>query len=186
MTSRTYATLDANRLGDGLLLDMGNLVVLTNADDLDNHRKVLGTVAKGAGDSFFECYFYTETQPDDLADWCSVGVATSDSPLDAYVGEDADSYGFVVGTGEIVNSGAPIVTVNEQVERTCIGVLLRADPVAPSLAFYVKGALVYELSLPTGKFWVPAVTVSSLEAGNVRAFVNFGQRGFDYPIAVVS
>jgi hypothetical protein len=186
MTSRTYATLDANRLGDGLLLDMGNLVVLTNADNLDNHRKVLGTVAKGAGDSFFECYFYTDTQPDDLADMCSVGVATADSPLDAYVGEDSDSYGFIVGTGEIMNAGSAVETVNEQAERTCIGVLLRADPVSPSLAFYVDGSFVYELALPTGKFWLPAITVSGLEAGNVRAFVNFGQRGFDYPVAVVS
>lgn len=185
MTSRTYSTLDPNRIGDGLSLSMGNLIVSTSADDLDNHRKALGTVPRGTGTAYFECYFYSDTQPDDLGDTCSVGVATVDSDLDAYVGEDANSYGFIVGTGEIQNAGSAIETVNEQAERICIGVLLRVTA-TPNVIFYVNGNQVYEVSLPTGKFWVPAVTVSGMAADDMSAFVNFGQRGFDHPSLMVA
>lgn len=186
MTSKTFATLNANALGEGLLLSSGNMIVTTDADGLDNHRKALGTVPRGTGDAYFECYFYSDTRPDDLGGSCSVGIATPDSPLDEYTGEDADSFGLIVGTGEITTHDSAGLFVNPQAERLCIGVLLRADPVSPTVAFSVNGSLLAEIALPAGKFWVPSVTVSGLPAGDMKAFLNFGQRGFDYPAIVVS
>ena len=188
MSSRTFATFDPNRIGDGLALEMGNLILRTNADQLSNQRKCLGTVPRGSGDAYFECYFYSDTRPDDLADSCSVGIALVTSPLDNYVGEDSDSIGLIVGTGEIQTAGAAIETVNAQAERLCIGVLLRlaGSSAGDSVAFSVNGSLLAEVAIPSSNFWVPAVTVSGLDAGDMRAFVNFGQRGFDYPAIVVS
>jgi hypothetical protein len=186
MTSRTFATLNANALGGGLLLSAGNLIVTTDTDNIDRNRKVLGTVPRGTGDAYFECYFYSDTRPDDLSETCSVGVATPDSALDQATGEDADSFGLIVGTGEITTHDSGSLFVNPLTERLCIGVLLRADLVAPTLAFSVNGSLLEEIALPAGKFWVPSLTVSGLPAGDMKAFVNFGQRGFDYPAVVVS
>ena len=75
MTSRTYATLNANALGDGLSLDQGNLVVTTNADGLDFHRAVFGTQPKGTGQMYFETYFYSTSRPTGgLVNLLSVGV----------------------------------------------------------------------------------------------------------------
>jgi hypothetical protein len=188
VSSRTFATLDPNRIGDGLALEMGNLIVKTNADQLSNARKCLGTVPRGTGDAYFECYFYSDTRPADLAETCSVGIAQVGSSLDTYVGEDADSIGLIIGTGEIQSGGSVIETVNSQAERLCIGVLVRleAGSAGDTVAFSVNGNLLYEASIPDGQFWVPAVTVSGLDAGDMRAFLNFGQRGFDYPAIVVS
>lgn len=167
---------------------MGNLIVKTNADQLSNARKCLGTVPRGAGSAYFECYFYSDTRPDDLAETCSVGIAQVGSPLDAYVGEDSDSIGLIVGTGEIQSGGSAIETVNAQAERLCIGVLIRIEggSAGDSVAFSVNGNLLAEVAIPSSEFWVPAVTVSGLDAGDMRAFLNFGQRGFDYPAIVVS
>ena len=91
--SRIVATLDPHRLGDGLELLQGNVVVTTNKV-CDFHRMVMGSIAIGIGTVAFECYFYSTSNPSaGLVNLCSVGIAVQDAALNAYVGEEADSNG---------------------------------------------------------------------------------------------
>jgi hypothetical protein len=51
----------------------------------------------------------------------------------------------------------------------------------PFVAWYVEGSQVGAVFLPSGKFWCVAVSVGSTDvgAGDLSAFVNFGQRAFE-------
>jgi hypothetical protein len=93
--SKTFCTLDPHRLGDGLDLSQGNLVVSTTAV-CDFHRAVFGSIALGVGNAAFECYVYSTSRPAaGLANLFSVGLAEVHASLNHYVGEEADSNGVL-------------------------------------------------------------------------------------------
>lgn len=193
--SRIYCTLDPHRCGDGLTLSQGNLIVTTNKV-CDFHRMVLGTQAIGVGTVGFECYFYSTSFPSaGLANLTSVGVAVADCALDKVVGEEvsADSAaepmswglisagGLVTAGPGIYAGGDLVVSTAEIAERACIGVLLRNGP-SPYVSWQANGNYLGQVALPTGKFYVPAVSIgSSASPTDVAAFLNFGQRGLDFP-----
>lgn len=179
MTTRVYATLDPNSIGPGLFLDAGNLVVSTAADALDSHRKVLGTVPKAVDDSYFECHFWSVAQTS-LAGMIAVGVAQQFALLDNAVGEDSFSTGYWPADGVVKQNNATIATCPVVNERVCIGVLVHlSTPGSEQVVFSVDGNQVAVAPLPAGKFWLPAVTVSGGNAGEVQAVLNFGIDAFD-------
>lgn len=181
MTSRTFATLDPNALGPGLALSFGNQVVTTDQAGLigTTSQRVHGTIAKAVGYGFFEGAFYS-TSRGDLTGCCSIGVAEADSSLNAKVGEDAESWGFWPADGGIYNGGVQVVAGQPIAERMWIEVYLHMSGTSAGtfLAFYVDGNPYATVFLPDGKFWVPAGGVSSEIAGDLSAFINFGQRPF--------
>lgn len=183
MTAKTFATLNPNALGSGLALDLGNLVVTTNADSLDGSRAVFGTIPKAVGHGFFAGYFYS-TSRGDLSGLASIGLCRTTAGLDKYVGQDSLGWGLRPFDGGIWHNGASVVSGNPMDERLCISVYCNFNaPTGPYLAWFVDGSFYASVILPTdshgGFFWVPAVSIGGDVAGDLSCFVNFGQRPFD-------
>lgn len=192
--NKVFCTLDPHRLGDGLELSQGNLVV-TTTKVCDFHRMVLGTIALGAGDAAFEAYVFSQSRPSaGLSNLSSVGVAIADCSLDKVVGEEvsADTAAIPTSIGYIpaggLTSGGPgihaggslVETLQETGERQCLGVYL--SNTHGFVSFHVNGNYLGQYALTPGKFWVPAGSIgSSASPNDVAMYFNFGQRGLDYP-----
>lgn len=177
MTSRTYATLDRNRLGPGLLLDDSDLQITTSVA-CDGARKVLGSLPVMSGEYAYECYVWSTSQGD-LSGLVSIGVAQPDSALNSGVGSDAKSFGFWTADGVVKSNGSTVDSPGKQPERVCIGVHLSLSPSAATCAFFVNGAVVSTVDLPTGKAWLPALTLGGTSASDINASINFGGWRFD-------
>lgn len=177
------ATLNPNALGDGLGLDLGNLVVTTLRTNLDRNRKVLGTLPKAVGRAYIEAYFYSTFQGD-LTGLCALGIAATNVPLNTSVGNDALSWAIRPDTGGIWNNSTEIESGSGPVvkERNCIGIYVNFDGIdstgQPYVAWFVNGSQYASVLLPTGHFWVIAVSIGSTAqgAGDLSCFVNFGSR----------
>lgn len=176
--SRRFATLDPNKLGSSLRLDYGNLVVTTTEGNLSMERAAFGNIAKGNGRAYFETYFYSESRGD-LSLLLSVGIARIDAPLNQYIGRDATTYGLRAADGGIWNDNTEIVAGSIPGERVCLGVFLDLLASPPTCAWSVDGSEYALVELDAGHFWLPAVSIGSDTAGDVSAFVNFGQRPFE-------
>lgn len=179
MTSRVLSTWNPNALGDGLVLDQGNLVVTTGADALDNSRKVLGTLPKASSVAFFESVFWSTPQVD-LGSNIAIGVAKTTSALDVQPGGDADSWGYYPATGDIINNSAGVGSINPIDERTIIGIYLNYFSSALYMNIIIEGSWVASFELDSG-FYVPCAMLAGGNAGETSLFSNFGQRGFNYP-----
>lgn len=177
MTSRTYATLDRNRLGPGLLLDDSDLQITTNIS-CDGERKVLGSLPVMSGEYAFECYVWSTSQGD-LSGLVSVGVAQPASALDAGVGSDALSVGFWPADGIVKSNGITLASPGDKPERVCLGVHLSLSPSSATCDFLVNGSVVYTADLPTGKAWLPAIGIGASSAADINAAINCGDWGFD-------
>lgn len=188
--SRIVATLDPHRCGDGLELLQGNVVVTTNKV-CDFHRSVFGTLAIGIGTVAFECYFYSTSNPSaGLVNLCSVGIAVQDAALDKYVGEEADTSGPLswglrtsdgAGNAGIYAGDTQLIALDQIPERKCIGVILYNDSSAPYVAWQLEGNTLGQVALPTGRFFVPAVSIGSAASPNDNnAYLNFGQHPLDF------
>lgn len=198
--NRVFCTLDPHRLGQSLSLSQGNLVVNTTKV-CDFHRMALGTIALPVGTVGFECYAYSTSFVDDgLSNLFSVGVALADADLDEACGEGVSddsaaepvSWGLICAGG--LTSGGPgihaggelLVSTATIAERRCIGVLLKALPTGSYASWHVNGNYLGQVALPAGRSFVPAVSIgSSASADDVAAYLNFGQRGLDYPSMIL-
>lgn len=186
MTSKTYATLNRNAKDEFLLLSQGDQIVTTVGANLTGEHMVLGTIPKAVGHVYFECYFWSVSRGN-LAGLASVGVAALDAELNKYVGQADNTWGFRPFDGGIWNNDAQVVAGPVIPERSCIGVYVNfnASP-SPLLAFFVSGSLHREIYLPNDSggndFIVAAISLGSgadVAAGDISAFVNFGQRTMD-------
>lgn len=191
MPSKILATLDPHRLGDGLVLSQGNLVVTTNSV-LDIHRSAFGSIEMAEGMSAFECQFWSTSRPSaGLANLCSVGIAESDASLAKYVGEEATSWGFRPTEAAVYNndasiSGAASPAIQTTAERVTIGVLLDCIASPPIAVWHVNGNPIFQVTLSANKFYVPAVSIGSSTPGDVSAYLNFGQRLLNFPLMSVT
>lgn len=186
MTARTYSTLDANRIGPGLAPDDSNLRV-TTLIACDGKRMILGDLAQFSGVSTYEVYFWS-TLRNPLTALASYGVAQPDVDLANFVGGDAagKSWGFRPADGQVWNANANVsgTSVQAVAERVCLGLRLTLGPSLCTCEWLVNGSVVYSTSaLPTGKAWVPAISMGSTVAGDVSATVNFGLNRFDQTTA---
>lgn len=177
MTSYTYATLDRNRLGPGLLLDDSDLQITTSIA-CDGARKVLGSLPVMSGEYAYECYVWSTSQGD-LSGLVSIGVAQPNSVLNAAVGNDAASVGYWPADGVVKSNGSTLGSPGKTPERKCLGVRLLLSPTSATCEFRVDGALLYTATLPTGKAWLPAIGLGGSSAGDILASVNFGVWRFD-------
>lgn len=186
MTARVYSTWNPNALGEGLLLEQGNLVVTTGADNLSNDRKVLGTLPKGTAPGFYETVFWSTPQVS-LGDNVATGVAQPDSPLDQAVGADSKSCGYYPATGQIILNGTVLTTSHTAhdpiIERIDIGVYFHPFGGHMYVSFIVAGTWIYEVDLGTSGLWVPAQTLAGGIAGETSSYTRFGGGGvaFNYP-----
>lgn len=190
MTAPTYSLFTANGLGPDLDISQGGLVVTTSLDGTTADRKALALLPKGSGVSYFECQFFTKTQPSVLPTGVAVGVASPYSDLALGAGSDADSWAYDPVTGYVYNSGAQQDAFTFQpdapqalatAERQVIGIYLDIGPSLVTMGIAIDGSYAGQLSLPTGQFWVPCVTVCGGAAGDTSAFFIFGQNAFNYP-----
>jgi hypothetical protein len=200
MSAKTFCTLDLHRCDSALSISQGGLVVTTNKL-ADFHRKVLGTLAFSTSSLAFECQFWSTSRPTlGLVNLCAVGVASIGSAISGkFVGEDTTS-GLVAscglrpsnGTGGDTGAGIYSNNVLQQSfrqidERQVIGVLLSNDPTTPIVAFHVNGNYLGQFTLPAGLLYAPAVSLgSTAAAGDVSAYLNFGQYALDFPYMSVS
>lgn len=191
MPSKVLATLDPHRLGDGLVLSQGNLVV-TTTKVCDIHRSVFGTIAMAEGMSAFECQFWSTSRPSaGLSGLCRVGLAEVDSSLAKAVGEESTSWGLGPTEAEITNNNASISSgaspaIQTIAERVCHGVLLDCTVSPPIAVWHVNGNPIFQATLTANKFYVPAVSIGSTIAGDVSAYLNFGQRLLNFPLMSVT
>lgn len=182
MASRVYSFLNPNALGPGLMLLNGGRVVTTTLPSLDKNRKVMATLPKGAGDAYFETQFFTQTQPTATPVGMRVGVCASDSSLVTCVGDDVYSYGYECSTGRLYNNTGFQTLASVAAERTVIGIYLSVA--ALRLTFFIGGNYIGFTTLPSGKFWVPSISVFGSSPGDISAYINTGQTGFENPINV--
>ena len=179
MSSRVFGTWDENALGDGLVLDLGGLVVKTGQNALSNSRKVIGTLFKATGTGYFESEFWSIPQVS-LGTNVAIGLAQPDSPLNQAVGADSKSVAFYPATGLVLSNGATVATLDIVPERTVISMYMSL--LTPTLLIAINGTLRGSISLASGKSWAPACTVAGGNAGETFNFTNFGQRGFNYRV----
>ncbi len=177
MSART-CVIDSNACGAGLSVDDSMLQITTIAGALSSARSVHGDVSAMSGEFAFELYVWTVSRVA-LGTRVSIGIAKPTDTLDHEIGSSADSYGYRIGDGTVRNNSSTLVTVQTAAERTCIGVRVSLAPGAASVSWYVAGTLVHTQSLPTGQAWVPAVTISGGDAGDINAWLNFGQHRWD-------
>jgi hypothetical protein len=178
MPAQTFGTWDQNALGAGLVLQMGGLVIVTGDSNLTNARKALGTLPKGSGTGYFENEFYSVPQVN-LGTNCAVGVAQPTSALNAAPGQDALSWAFYPGTGDVKNNGAVLMNIGIVPERTVISVYLSLIT-TPQLILAVSGSWKASIALPAGKVWLPTAMLAGGNAGETGLYTNMGQRGFNY------
>lgn len=185
MTTKIRSVLNQNALGPGLALDQGGLVVTTTADNLDQNRKVLGTVPRALGELYYECAFYSTTRPTTLPVGVRCGIALAQSTLDTCCGDDIRSLGFELGTGKIYNAGVNTQTITVAQERTMLGVHVTASAGSAVVSFFVDGVFqATETFTFIGGFYVPCITVCGSTAADMNAYFNSGIRGFRYPLMV--
>lgn len=188
MSTKIVCTLDRNRTGPGLELEADNVTVTTTIA-CDFRRAIFGTLAHGSGIVAYEAYVWSQSQPQaGLLNLVSIGlVAEGKCSVKEYVGGEPYSYGFRPADGRVDNNGVQISSnsagsIQPVQERHCIGVYIDLSG-SPFAAWAVDGATVFQHALPSGQFWLPALSIGSSTAGDIQAECNFGgdARLLDYP-----
>lgn len=193
--SKIIDTLDPNRCDNSIILSQG-FTVATNNAIVDYNRKVTGNLAFAAGRIAYECKFWSNSRPTNgPANLTSVGVCSVQTPVTGhYVGGDTvtatvDSCGLRPSDGSAGGGLAGIYRNNALVgstfancfERQTIGVMLDNTVSPPIVAFQVNGQPAGQATLTAGLFYLPAISIGcSASAGDISAFLNFGQYRFDY------
>jgi hypothetical protein len=186
MTTKVYSTLDPTKQGLLLNLLQGNLQ-MTTLDVCDFSRAVFGTIAQGAGRSAYECYVWSQSQPQGgLVNLWSVGVAASTCSLALPVGHEALSWGLrqdgVYNNNVKISSDSGGNEIQGIGERKCIGFFLdQSNPSAPYAVWVLEGNAIFQCNLTPGHFYVPAFSIGSSTPADVSLQVNFGQNLFNYP-----
>jgi hypothetical protein len=179
MSSRLYCTLDP-ACGPGLLVKTGNLIATTTQNALDIHRAIHGTLAVTSGTYYYEVIYWSTLQ-NTMANLVSFGVSQPQGDLAKYVGEETVSYGWRFADNGVYNNNLRSITVIAYPERLVFGCYVSLSPTTCTALFTVNGTPVASQTLPNGKSWVPAFTLSGTVAGDQQIQVNFGQALFDAP-----
>ena len=182
MTTRLFSTFDPANLGASLGLEQANTIVVTTATaDID--RAVRALYGKSGFQWFAEFASYGSAT---ITGAVSYGVVNDSASLATYVGGDANGYGYRAGDGKIYTNGASVATVDTAVHGDIIGVWVNiGDGTAATVTWFLNGVEQDTQSLPDSGPWYLAATVSSATADTIRAWINTGQRDFEYPVAGV-
>lgn len=183
MTSRLFSTFDPANLGASLGLEQANTIVVTTAT-ADINRAVRALYGKSGFQWFAEFASYGAAT---ITGAVSYGVVNASASLATYVGGDANGYGYRAGDGKIYTNGASVATVTAAVHGDIIGVWVNiGDGSAATVTWFLNGVPQYTQALPNAGPWYLAATISSPTSDAMRAWVNTGQRDFEYPVAGVN
>lgn len=182
MASRAFSFLNPNALGPGLMLLNGGRVVTTTQPSLDKNRKVMGTLPKGAGDGYFEVQFFTQSQPATIPVGMRVGVCATGVSLSSCCGDDLLSWGYECSTGRLYTNGGWAALTSGTPERTVIGMYVSLA--LNRLTVFIGGNYIGYSNLTPGQFWVPCISVYGSSPGDISAYINTGQTGFENPVNV--
>lgn len=181
MSTQLFGRLSQNFCEPSLLITQGGAVVTTQADTLTNARKVMTDNPRGTGLFCFEAFVYSTTLAA-LGTNFAVGLARVTSSLTAATGGDTLSYGYYPGDGSIKNNGANVASALNWVtaERNAIQVFGNLS--SGQINFAVNGAWLAAITIPTGQFYVPSLTVSGGQAGENSIYINTGLTGLFFPL----
>lgn len=175
--SRTYATFDPS-----LALKDANTVVYATATT-DINRTARCTLPKSGYQWFAEFAVWGD---DVITDAVSFGLVNASASLSTYVGGDANGVGYRVAEGQIHNNGASVQSVTAGAYKDVIGVWLNAsDGVNAYVTWFLNGVLLYTYTLPNLGPWYLAASVSNPDTDTRYAWINTGQRAFEFPVAGV-
>lgn len=177
--TRLYATFDPAALGPALALEQANTVLVTTATaDINRTARVL--YGKQSWQGFGEFAAWGDAS---ISNAVSFGVVTEDASLSTFVGGDAEGFGYRVAEGAIYSNGASIATVAAGAKGDVIGIWLQiGDGSAPTATWFRNGIPLHTQSLPSVGPWYLAATISSPTADSLRAWINTGQRAFEFPV----
>src|SRR5690606_7749146 len=109
MTLRVYSVFDPANIDADLTLEQGGVVVTTVTSGLDYNNTVRGTLSQSEGDHSVEFIVYGDAAS--IAGKVAIGVGTSATSLNAYVGSENHSIGYLVGNGAIHRNGGSVQSV---------------------------------------------------------------------------
>jgi hypothetical protein len=176
MTTQTYAVLDPHAVGPSEEIQRGGIIATCNADAQDIHRLIRGDTGFSSGTHYVEFTFYGEG---DLAGLVSCGIVTALHPLNLYVGESVEGFGYKAGDGDIWNDDTSVATVDATEKKITIGVLLEADD--DQVTFFVNNNEAAVVAITPGQTWYFAAGLGSTVAYDLFCFVQTGANEFRFP-----
>lgn len=180
-TKLNYTTFDPAHLGDGIDLEQSNTVIsVGTTNTLNQYTRALYGKAKGSWRS--ELIVWGSAS---IAGATSVGLVNASADTASYVGGDANGYGYLLAEGELHNDGADVATTSGLpviAKGDVIGVELDAtDPDNPVATWKLNGQPIASLVIAPGTWYVAVSLAVPSGTDTLMAFINGGQRAFDYP-----
>lgn len=179
MSGLRYSTFDPAALGPLLALESANTIVLPTATT-DINRTARALYGKQAFSWYAE---FAAWGDDDISDAVSFGLVTEDASLSTYVGGDADGYGYRVAEGQIHNAGASVQAVTAGGPGDIVGVWLNIIDTTATVTWFLNGIALHTVTLPSTGPWYLAASVSAPRSDIIKAWLNTGQRAFEFPVA---
>jgi len=182
-----YASMAPTSLGPSLALELGGLVVVSEFDNTDSSRTARATipslqVTNAAMSARFECTFYGDGATEDLA---FVGLCKTEHPPSVQIGTNTSSVALDIGSGGIYLDSTLVEATPPIAKEDTVGVYLDRSVSPPVAYFFVNGSFLASAELSTGA-WYPAVSLGNAKAFDLKAYLNFGQRAFEYALATDS
>ena len=172
--TRLHSCFDPTALGTSLELSRSN-TVLTYTGSASINRTVRVTDGKESGVWSAEFLVWGDAP---IANLVSIGVVKSTASLAAYVGGDADGYGYRLAEGEIHSAGASIATVTAGAKGQMVTVLV--DATAQTMLIELDGVPLTTVTLPDSGPWHLAASMGGAVGYDLFMMVNTGQRAFEF------
>ena len=180
--SKTFSRFDPAQLGPLLALKDANTVVYATASSNIN-RTARATQGKSGYQWFAEFAVWGD---DVITDAVSFGLVNASASLSTYVGGDANGVGYRVAEGQIHNNGASVQAVTAGAYKDIIGIWLDiSDGTNAYVTWLLNGVPLHTYTLPNTGPWYLASSVCVPGTETLYAWINTGQRAFEFPVAGV-
>lgn len=180
--SKTFSRFDPAQLGPLLALKDANTVVYATASSNIN-RTARATQGKSGYQWFAECAVWGD---DVITDAVSFGLVNASASLSTYVGGDANGVGYRLAEGQIHNNGASVQAVTAGAYKDIIGIWLDiSDGTNAYVTWLLNGVPLHTYTLPNTGPWYLAASVCVPGTETLYAWINTGQRAFEFPVAGV-
>lgn len=180
--NKTFSRFDPAQLGPLLALKDANTVVYATASSNIN-RTARATQGKSGYQWFAEFAVWGD---DAITDAVSFGLVNASASLSTYVGGDANGVGYRVAEGQIHNNGASVQAVTAGAYKDIIGVWLDiSNGTDAYVTWMLNGVVLHTYTLPNTGPWYLAASVCVPGTETLYAWINTGQRAFEFPVAGV-
>lgn len=185
MTTLRYAIFDSSEIGPDLEIRQSGEVVGVTDTGLDLSRTVRGTIPVTGDVHYFEQVVWA-TNPSGSQDVMEavVGVLTSgfDAANATVVGGDEFSIGYDLASGDINIDGSSVATIDVADLGDVIGV--RLDLEQQTVTFFRNGIQQASIDISGSEWaaaeWMIGTSLGSQANADLQAFLNTGQRAFEY------